>query len=235
MDRMSNGVNSPRKYSSPLRAGQAAATRHQVLSAAWDEFTTRGYAATTVARVAKSAGVSVDTLYAAVGRKPQLLREVVESAISGTDRTVPAEERDYVKHLRAAEGARAKIHIYADAVAAISPRTAPIFVALRDAAQGDADCASLDTEISSRRAVNMLKLAADLRVTGELRPGLTDQYVADIVWATAGFEHYTQLVLGRGWAPEQFGAYLKDLWMRLFLENQAIRHETGAPAQPSSR
>ena len=214
---MANSVNSRRTYSSPLRLGQAVATRHRVLAAAWELFTTRGFAATTVGRVAALAEVSVDTLYTTVGRKPDLLRAVVESAISGTDDTVPAEQRDYVNHMRAASGATEKITIYADAVAAMSPRTAPIFVALRDAAQTDPDCAALFAEITNRRAANMLRLAADLRSTGELRPELSDRYVADVVWATAGFEHYVQLIAGREWTPEEFGEYLRELWARLFL------------------
>ncbi len=214
---MANSVNSRRTYSSPLRVGQAVATRHRVLVAAWELFTSRGFAGTTVGRVAALAEVSVDTLYTTVGRKPDLLRAVVESAISGTDDTVPAEQRDYVNHMRAASGAIEKITIYADAVAAMSPRTAPIFVALRDGAQTDPDCAALFTEITNRRAANMLRLAADLRSTGELRPELSDRYVADVVWATAGFEHYMQLVAGREWTPEEFGEYLRELWGRLFL------------------
>ena len=214
---MVNTVNGPRTYRSPLRCGQAAATRHRVLEAAWQLFTTRGYAATTVGRVAALAEVSVDTVYTTVGRKPDLLRAVVESAISGTDDTVPAEQRDYVRHLRAASSAGEKIRIYADAVAAMGPRTAPIFVALRDAAQTDANCAALFAEITNRRAANMLTLAADLRATRELRPELSDRYVADVLWATAGFEHYRQLVTGREWTPEDFGEYLRELWERMFL------------------
>jgi hypothetical protein len=63
----------------------------------------------------------------------------------------------------------------------------------------------------------MLELAADLRNTGELRPELTNQYVADIVWANAGFEHFTLLVSGRHWTPEHFGDYLQQLRTRMFL------------------
>lgn len=218
MDSVSHTVKRPRRYNSPLRAGQAAATRQQLLDAAWQLFTKQGYAATTVSQVASAAGVSVDTLYTAVGRKPVLLREVVESAISGTSRAVPAEERDYVIQVRAAGEASTKMHIYAQAVVGMSPRTAPVFIALRDAALTDADCAALEVEISSRRAANMLLFAADLRLTGELREDLADAYIADVVWATASAEHYTQLVATRGWSPQQFGDYLAELWQRMFIE-----------------
>jgi AcrR family transcriptional regulator len=59
-----------------------------------------GYAVTTVADIARRARVAVDTVYAAVGRKPALLREVLETAISGSDEAVPAEQRDYVARVR---------------------------------------------------------------------------------------------------------------------------------------
>src|SRR5881628_145973 len=85
----------PRHYHSPRRAEQAAATRGAVLDAAREAFVSNGYAATTVADIARRARVAVDTVYATVGRKPALLREVLEAAISGTDDAVPAADRDY--------------------------------------------------------------------------------------------------------------------------------------------
>jgi AcrR family transcriptional regulator len=206
-----------RRYHAPLRAEQAAATRHAVLAAARELFTTRGYAATTVNQIAERAGVAVDTLYATVGRKPVLLREVFETALSGRDVAVPAQERDYVRAIRAAPTAREKLGIYASAIARIAPRTAPVQLALRDAAVRDPDCAALEAEIAERRAANMRLFAADLRATGELRPDLTDDEVADIVWSTASAEYYLLLVQRRGWTPERFGEHLRDAWTRMLL------------------
>lgn len=217
MDLVTTPVNGTRKYRSTVRAAQAESTRHQLLTAAWTLFTEQGYAATTVTQVAAAAGTSVDTLYASIGRKPVLMRAVVESAISGTDEAIPALQRDYVKRVRAAQDAATKLELYASSIAAISPRTAPIFQALRDAARTDADCAALDAEISTRRATNMRSFAGELLETGQLRPELTDDRVGDIIWATAGAEHYTQLVVGRGWSADQFGDYLLELWSSLFL------------------
>jgi len=171
------------------------------------------------ADIAALAGVAVDTVYAAVGRKPALLRELVETSISGTDRAVPAEERDYVRRIRAATTAREKLGVYADAVAGIGQRHAPVFLALRDAAATDADCAALRREIAERRAGNMLLLAADLRATGELRADLSDREVADIVWSMNAAEYYVLLVHERGWPSQRFGAWLADAWSRLLLDS----------------
>jgi AcrR family transcriptional regulator len=123
-----------RGYRSPLRAEQAARTRREILDAARGLIGTQGYAATTVAQIAAAAGVAVDTVYAAVGTKPVLFRLLLETAISGTDEPVPAEERDYVRRIRAATGARQKIQTYAAAMRAISGRMAPLHLVLRDAA-----------------------------------------------------------------------------------------------------
>lgn len=209
--------NVKRRYNSPRRAEQAAATRRAVLTAAREAFVTRGYLATTVADIATAAGVAVDTVYAAVGRKPDLLRELIEEAISGTDRAVPAEQRDYVHHIRAARTAREKITIYAQALTEIQQRLAPVFLALRDAAVTDPTCARLWRQIAQRRATNMHQFAADLRATGELRTDLSDDDVADLIWSMNAPEYWTLLVHDRGWTPTRFRDQLIDTWTRLLL------------------
>ena len=69
----------------------------------------------------------------------------------------------------------------------------------------------------------MRDFARELRETGQLRGNLGDDVVGDIIWATAGAEHYTQLVRGRGWTPAQFGDYLRELWGSLLLARHDIR------------
>ena len=206
-----------RRYHSPRRAEQAVATRRAVLDAARELFVSKGYLATTVADVARQARVAVDTVYATVGRKPALLRVVVETAISGTDQAVPAERRDYVARVRAAGTARDKIEAYVAGLVEIQPRLAPVYLALRDAAATDPDSATLWSEISERRATNMRRFAADLRATGELRADLSDDEVADLVWSMNGPEYWTLLVVDRGWEPRRFAAVLVDAWTRLLM------------------
>jgi len=216
---MDDNVNGPpvgpRTYNSPRRTEQAAATRRDVLTAARELFVINGYTATTIADIAARARVSSDTIYATVGRKPALLRELVETAISGTEQAIPAEQRDYVTRIAAAESAVAKITIYATA---IQQRMAPVFLALRDAAATDADCAALWADIARRRATNMRAFAADLRGTGELRSDLTDNEIADIIWSMNAAEYWDLLVHQRGWTPQQFSQWLVDAWTRLLLE-----------------
>ncbi|HEV7208637.1 MAG TPA: helix-turn-helix domain-containing protein [Mycobacteriales bacterium] len=196
---------------------QAAATRGAVLLAARELFVRNGYTATTIADIAGRARVSPDTIYATVGRKPALLRELVETAISGGAQPIPAEQRDYVVRIGAATTAANKINIYAHAITAIQQRMAPVFLALRDAAATDPQCAELWTDIARRRATNMRLFAADLRGTGELRDDLTDEQVADIIWSMNAAEYWDLLVRERGWTPAEFTNWLIDAWTRLLL------------------
>ena len=152
------------------------------------------------------------------------VRELVETAISGRDTAVPAEDRDYVKAVQAADGAAEKIRIYAAAVTAIQHRLAPVFVALRDAATTDRGCADLWAEIAERRARNMRLFAAELRRTGQLRTDLSDSEVADVIWSMNAAEYWQLLVQQRGWTPERFRDWLIDAWSRLLLNRN---HESG--------
>jgi AcrR family transcriptional regulator len=208
-----------RTYHSPRRAEQAAATRTAILSSARELFVSQGYAATTVADIARHAQVAVDTVYATVGRKPAVLRLVLETAISGTDEAVPAPQRDYVARVRAATSARDKISAYVDGLVKAQARLAPVFVALRDAGATDPDSAAQWQQIAQRRARNMLQFAADLRSTGELREDLTDRDVADIIWSMNSSEYWLLLVGERGWTHRRFASYLVDAWTRVLLNN----------------
>ena len=161
--------------------------------------------------------MAVDTVYAAVGRKPTLLRELFETALSGTEDVVPAEERDYVRRVRSAGSAKEQLAIYAAAVAEIGQRMGPVHRALREAAVSDRECAALRAEFGNRRAQNMRLFAADLRATGELRPDLSDDDVAEIVWSMNAPEYHALLVEDRGWPTDRFRQWLFDAWTRTLL------------------
>jgi AcrR family transcriptional regulator len=208
-----------RSYRSPQRRERAAATRLSVLAAARDLFQDKGYAATTVADVARRAGVSVDTVDtvdASVGRKPELVLAVIDTMLAGTDEPVPAEQRDYVLAIGSEPTAAGKIEIYAAAVARLIPPTAPLQEALPKAGDTDAVCAATWLRLVTRRAANMLLFAADLRSTGALRADLTDQEVAEIVWSTNAAEYWL-LLAQRGWTPARYQGLLVDVWSRTLL------------------
>ena len=205
-----------RSYRSPMRAEQAAATRRAVLVAARELFTTTGYAGSTVADVARLAGVSVDTVYTSVGRKPELLLAVHDMALGGGDEPLSAQQRDYVAAVLAAPGARAKLETYAAALAERLPSVVPLAESLRVAAEHDPACRAVLEGLDERRRSNMRRFAAELRATGEVRPELTDEQVAHLLWATNSPAFY-RLATSGGRGPGDYADLVLDLWTRTLL------------------
>ena len=204
-----------RRYDASKRRQAAARTRTAILDAALELFAGQGYAATPMTAIAEHAGVALDTVYASVGRKPQLARLLIETAISGSSQAVPAEERDYVRAIQAAPDAETKIAIYASAMRMIAGRLAPVLSILQQAAPAEPELAALWREIAERRAANMRRFLADLAAVAPLRVDLDE--AADIVWATNAPELYQLLAGQRGWSPERYEHFLADAWRRLLL------------------
>src|ERR1700685_4408604 len=84
-------------YDNAARQAKSRETRQRILDAARALIVERGYRASTISEIARRSGVHVDTVYELIGRKPVLLRELIEQAISGTDHAVVAEESEYVR------------------------------------------------------------------------------------------------------------------------------------------
>jgi AcrR family transcriptional regulator len=208
-----------RIYDSSSRKGAATLTRQSILLAAQRVFLDKGYARATMPAIAQAAGVALDTVYATVGKKPALFRLLIDMALSGTDSEVPAEEREYVRTIRAEKDPAVKLRIYAAALRSIQQRLAPLFRVLQGAAPLDPELAALWQSISQRRAKNMRLLAADLAATGRLRRDLPVAKAADIIWSMNSPEFYLLLVEQRGWSSKEFEDWLADAWIRLLLES----------------
>lgn len=206
-----------RSYDNSRRTAQSVETRGAILDAARTLMLERGYRATTIAEIARRSGVHVATIYELVGRKPVVLRELIEAAISGTGVAVGAEEREYVIELRRERDPRRKLEIYARATRQIHARLAPLLLALRDASTTEPEAAEVWREISARRAQNMRKLAGEIDDAGGLRTGMSIDDAADSIWVTNSAEVYTLLVDERGWSPERYERWLAESWCRLLL------------------
>jgi AcrR family transcriptional regulator len=204
-----------RRYDSTRRTAESQRRRRRILDAAKDEFVALGYLGTTMTGIATRADVALDTVYTLVGRKPALFRTLIETAISGQDDAVPADQRDYVHAIKSADTATAKLTIYAEAVRHIQARLAPLLAVLQHAAGTDDELAQLWSEISERRATNMRRLATDIADAAPLR--VTIDEAADIIWATSSSELYLLLAHQRGWSPHHYQQWLTDSWHRTLL------------------
>jgi AcrR family transcriptional regulator len=206
-----------RAYDTSRRQAQSAETKQRIVVAARELMLERGYRATTVAAIATAAGVNTDTVYELVGRKPTLLRELIEQSLSGTDRPVVAEQREAIMAVRAERDPATKLALYAKSMRETHGRLAPLFLALRDASSTEPEAKEVWQEISDRRAANMRKFVGELRDAGGLRAGLSINEAADTIWVTNSAEVYVLLTVDRGWSPARYERWLADTWRRLLL------------------
>ncbi len=203
-----------RGYDNSRRRARADENRQHIIDVARELIVERGYHATTIADIAHAADVHADTVYQLVGRKPTVLRELVEQAISGVSIPVDAEARDYVIALRSEADPLRKLAIYARATRSIHERLAPLLRSLRDAAVTEPEALEVWREITDRRAANMRRLVDDLRLAGGVRDDLTVDVAADTIWVTNSPEVFLMLTVERGWSADAYEHWLIDVWSR---------------------
>lgn len=202
---------SPRPYDATerrrLAEQQRLETRRRVVAAAGQRFLEGGYGATTIAEVARAAGVAVQTVYSAVGGKADLLIEVVNRTVAGDDRDVMLLDREWMTALRAEPDPRRQVRIFADEMTSIGARVVPLFLMMRAAAAGDPEVAAAWQRSVELRWQTMRAVVSALH---GVRPGLGGERAADLVWAIASPETYDLLALQRGWSPADVAAWIAD-------------------------
>ena len=164
---MSKSVKRP--YSSTRRQEQADETRLRILAAAHELFVAKGYGRTTIAEIAASAGVAVETIYAAFRNKPTLLRQVWFVSFRGDERgrPPPGPTRDPRRPRRA--GPRDPLRRHAVVVTAVFRRITPLLAALQGAAASEPAAAAMLAEWDERRLEACTAYAAGRRRHGAAR------------------------------------------------------------------
>lgn len=201
-------VKTARPYDSRRRRQQALRTRAAILETARQLFLTRGYAATTIASIADTADVSVETIYKAFGGKPGLVRAIWEQGLAGAG-PVPAEQRS--DDMRALEtDARKVIQNWGTFTTEVAPRVAPILLLIRSAADTDAEMAALREEIAEARLSRMEHNARHLHDRGDLRQGVALAQARDVLWLYSSPELYELLVLRQDWPLERYGRFVAE-------------------------
>jgi AcrR family transcriptional regulator len=206
MEQKPQAVNAKRRYDSSGRRERARQTREQITDVARDMFLSSGYADTTVAAIAVAARVSVETIYKGFGGKPGLVRAIVDKGLAG-EGPIPAEQRS--DQIRDTEpDPRRILSAWGAFTAELAPRVVPVLTLARVAAASDPEISALLDEISAARLERMSVNARGLLQAGHLRPGITAEQAADIMWVYSSQELYELLVIRRGWPAERYGQFI---------------------------
>jgi AcrR family transcriptional regulator len=215
MDPMTGGVKTRRRYDSSSRQEQARRTRELLLDTAQRQFLAHGYAATTVAAVAAEAGVSVETVYKAVGGKAGLVRAIYDRGLRGAGRDAAYERSDRMREQET--DPRVIMRNWGVLTAEVSSIVTPVRLLIRAAAATEPDMAALLAASDDERRDRMAHHARFLADRGHLRDDVTVERATDVLWFCSSAEIYELLVLKRGWSPAEFARFVADTMISTLL------------------
>ena len=208
-----------RPYESARRQGQARRTRQRILDTATAEFSSRGYAATTVAAIAAAAGVSVPTIEQVFRTKANLLKAAIDVAIAGDDEPVPVLQRPAAMTAAAAPTADTFLAAISAGIADVAERAAGLVLVAFEAAAGDPRLQPLAEQLRDNRAALAGWIVDGLAARAPLRPGLDRSRAVDVVWLLMDPAVFTRLTIDRSWSRQQFQQWFADSTARLLTDD----------------
>jgi AcrR family transcriptional regulator len=211
---MNGNVKPRRRYESPRRSEQAAATRQAILEAAERLFAERGYVGTSVAEIAEEARVALKTVYAVFGTKAEVLRGLWNLRMRGDEEPVPMAERPWYREIVDEPDPRRRLALVAHNSRIVRERTAHVTEIVRQAAPADEQIAAL----WERFQREFYELAADLTTA------------SDLGWTLTHPDLYQLLVRQRGWSLDAYERWLADT-----LYTQLIKNRDAGTRRPRSR
>lgn len=222
----------PRPYESPRRQRSAADTRRRIAAAGGELFAEHGFEGTTVASIAKRAGVAVPTVYATFGSKGAivgaLLTQLEQEADGPNWARRIAEEND--PHRKLAAFAQWTTAMFSSSRAAIQAAQGAI---------GDPAMAKVRSVGDNHRRQGLRPIIAELARSGALSADLDPERALDQAWMLTGVELYLSSTQGCGWSDEEYQSWLADLLQQQLLgqpeESKGTHLVTGSPGPPGNR
>ncbi|WP_204076622.1 TetR/AcrR family transcriptional regulator [Planotetraspora phitsanulokensis] len=190
---------------------QAAQTRRDIILAASKLFTQHGYAHTSVADIAREAGVAVQTIYASVGTKPQLITAMLDEV------DAIAEIPQLAAQMQRSDDAHEVISLVVRLTRQLNERCHDIIAGLRSGAHVDADLAAAYAAGSARHRDGSTACARRLARLNALRPGLDTATAATTIAVLLSTDSYTQLHTEHGWPYDRCEHWLRDTLNQLLL------------------
>lgn len=184
-------------------------SRDRIVRAATPLFLRRGYSGTTIEAIAHRAGVSVQTIYNVVGSKGAVFKAVYDVTIAGDADPIPIIERPTAQAMLAAGKGRDCLAYYAQMSREIVQRVGPLLsVAMAEASSGDREIRRFVTTVERERAIGTRNIATHIQEHFGLRPPLTLDEAADILWTLTAPEVADRLVRRRHWTLKQYEEWL---------------------------
>ncbi|MEV7806858.1 TetR/AcrR family transcriptional regulator [Microbispora sp. NPDC088329] len=186
------------------RAERSRRTREKVIQAARELFVAQGYGATSLQEVADRAGVAVQTVYFVFGNKRTLFKDVVDTSIAGDTEPVATMDREWFRAACAAPTAAGQLRAHVRGTCEILGRVAPIMPLIASAAATDPQIAAQWPDGPDPRYTVQHAAAQALVGKPGVRPGVSVEMAADLLFCLLSPELYLLFVRDRGWSPDRW-------------------------------
>lgn len=181
------------------------ATRRRVVEAARTLFLERGYVATTMADIARTAGVALQSVYSSAASKAALLHLVADVVVAGDDQDVPLLERPRFRAIADEPSPQRQIELIATAIVDTLERLAPLWVAYREAAAVDANAAA-NLAATHRRRLDTFRGMIRMVPEHQLRHSHDD--TVDAAWAIGSIDVFLLMRTVLEWDTDRYATWL---------------------------
>jgi AcrR family transcriptional regulator len=190
----------------PTRKERAAETRRKIVAAATVLFAERGYQATTMSEIARSAGVAVQTVHFVFHTKAALLNEAFETAVLGE--LGPPPQQPWFRALACEPDGRKLLASIVENVTPIAERAAPLSRVIR--AAPDEDAAAVWERQEHLRRSGYQRMIGLLAADGRLRPELNVEDATDILMFILGPDSHQIFANDYGWTLEHWKSWATE-------------------------
>lgn len=205
-----------RTYESPLRSAQAAETRARILAASAQLFADKGYAGTSLAEIAKEAGVSLETVKLN-GPKRALLIAAFDQSFAGAEGTGPVHERPVGQQLLEIPDDDMLLRAFVEFASQANARASVLWLTFQTAAMSDPEILQALDVVQRQRRSDFDAAIAAFGGRGMLRSTRSPSDLAAALSFLVSPSSYLELVAGSGWSFEQYTEWLTDTVRRVIL------------------
>jgi AcrR family transcriptional regulator len=203
-----------RYYDSTSRTRQAQENRERIGRAARDLFVEHGYGNTTIADVAKAAGVSQETVYKAFGNKATLLRSAWFVMMRGDVEDKTLYDRPETQEVLERADLADRIDGFARLITERNRRIAPLLRAVEGAAGAEPGAREMLDTWKARLIDVATRFAHAAAETEQLT--IPEEECRDITYAMLDGALWHRFVVDRGWTDERYAEWLSTQWRRQF-------------------
>ena len=205
------------------RKQRSERTRRAIVQAADEEFRANGYHGTTMAGIARRAGVAVQTVYFVFHTKPLLLTATIDRAVMGDEEPTPPELTEWWLEGTSTKDGRRALEVFVTNVGILEQRAAVLDRVARAAATTDPEVVDVLAHHERLREAGFRSYLETLVERGMLRKDVSLDEATDVLLTLVGSPTFAEFIDGRGWSLERWSSWTTETLVGLLLEPKRTR------------